>query len=194
MNMNYLVLLILQVAFFALTFSQGFWTCALMMFNITFAGVMAANYATPLANLLVSLYDGLFYFSEFLSMWILFLIFFAITRAITEKLSPVPVRIGGGTREQILDYVFCGWASSIFLAWCAFSFFAAPIGAEGFQNMMRGSAFSASGAIFGGWYVQLPSTLGMGLLGKPFETDKYIESRLKRNAELKTKKGLFDTP
>ncbi|EAQ80367.1 CvpA family protein [Blastopirellula marina] len=195
MDMNFIVLIILVLAFIALTFNQGFWSCALMMFNITFAGVAAFNYSTPLANLLVGLYDGMYYFAEFLSIWVLFLVFFGITRAITDKLSPVPVRIGGGPVEQMTDYLFCGGACCTFLCWCIFTFFSAPLGADGFQAMVGQSGFVRTGGImYAKWYVEFPSKLGMGLLGAPFDAEAYADSRVKRAAELKTKDGLFVTP
>lgn len=195
MNINVVALILLSLAFFALTFQQGFWTCCLMMFNITFAGIMAFNYSAPMANLLIGLYDGLYYFAEFLSIWILFLIFFAISRAITDKLSPVPVRIGGGGRETVLNYLFCVWATNVFLAWCCFTLFSAPIAADGFQTLVSSNAAArGSGMFFGSWYVGAPSYLGMGLLGKGFDVTTYADSRIERNAELKTKDGLFVAP
>ncbi|TWT32896.1 hypothetical protein [Blastopirellula retiformator] len=195
MNMNLLMLGLLELIVFSLTFNQGFWTCALMMFNITFAGVMAFNYAAPLANLLIGMYEPLYYMAEFMSLWVLFLIFFAISRAVTDKLSPVPVRVGGETGETILNYAFSVWVSCMFTIWVCFTLVVAPIAADGFQSMMSPGAVAHTAAFrFGGWYVAAPGKLGMGLLGRPISMTDYMNSRLDRSNELKTKKGVMDVP
>lgn len=195
MNMNLLMLGVLELIVFSLTFNQGFWTCALMMFNITFAGVMAFNYAPLLANLLIGLYEPLYYMAEFMSLWVLFLIFFAICRAVTDKLSPVPVRVGGETGENVLNYLFSFWVSSMFTIFVCFTLISAPIAADGFQDAMAPGAGANTAALrFGGWYITAPSTLGMGLLGKPLNMIDYMDSRLDRSNELKTKKGVMDVP
>ncbi|PQO40087.1 hypothetical protein [Blastopirellula marina] len=195
MDMNFIVLILLALAFIALTFNQGFWTCSLMMFNITFAGIAAFNYSAPLARMLYGVTDRMYYFAEFLVIWVLFLVFFGISRAITDNLSKVPVRIGGGPIEQVMDYAFCGGALCTFMCWCLFTFFSAPVGADGFQTMMGQSGLVRMGGImYAKWYFEVPSNLGMGLLGAPFDAEAYAADRVQRSAELKTKDGLFVSP
>lgn len=71
---------------------EGLWSGIIAMFNLLLAGMMAINLFEPMAAF-ADQYAGTYtYFLDYVSIWLLFLIFFAILRECTVRLSKYRVR------------------------------------------------------------------------------------------------------
>lgn len=85
----------------AMLWTEGLWGNALSMFNAFFAAVIASNLYEPLANFMESQAESLTYFWDFLAMWLIFAVAFAILRTMTDQISQtrvrfrLPVELGG---------------------------------------------------------------------------------------------------
>ncbi len=86
---------------FAMLWTEGLWSNALSMFNAFFSAVIASNLYEPVANFMDGQADSLTYFWDFLALWLVFALSFAILRSITDQISQtrvrfrVPVELGG---------------------------------------------------------------------------------------------------
>lgn len=122
-----LILLLIFAGVAAGCWFQGLWPCAISVVNITFAGMLATNFWEP-ACAYVELNAGseYTYVYDFLLLWFIFAMIYALLRAITNGLSEHRVEfhpyveLGGRT---VLS-TWCGW---VFLCFTVFTLQTAPI-------------------------------------------------------------------
>lgn len=172
----------LLILLFAVAYSQCFWTNFLNSLLVILSSAVAVNYAQLLANLINDQAPDWSGFTEFLCMWLLFIIVFLIAKLICNQLSRFPVRTGKKL-DPIFDWIGCGLLTLVMYSWISFTFFASPVGEEGFNKMMRGSIPYAAGRSYGFVVMQLPSNFGMNLGGQNFDVKDYITKRLDRAAD-----------
>lgn len=176
--------LLIPLIMFAVVWGQCFWSSLITSINIVLASLMAFNYAIPLSNLINEQAPDWSGFTEFLCIWVVFLVVFMILKVITEKISKLPPRMGP-KYDKALDVFGCVLVSTVMWGWIAFTLFAAPIGTDSFAKMKGADGFSPTGAVassYGRGMFQLPSQLGMG--GKPFDLRSAAEARHRRARSL----------
>ena len=66
----FVVVIILLIV--AMTRTEGLWGILLLMINAIFAGLITMNVFEPMANFLDKQSEGLTYFWDFLSLWVIF--------------------------------------------------------------------------------------------------------------------------
>jgi hypothetical protein len=172
--------LLIPLIMFAVVWGQSFWSNLVSSFNIMFASHMAFNYSIPLSNLINDQAPDWSGFTEFLCIWVVFIVVFVILRAITGNISKLPVRFGAKF-DKGWDVYGCFQVSIIMWGWVAFTMLAAPIGTESFGRMKGTQGFTPTASIaasYGRVHFQFPSQLGMG--GRPFDLRTAAEARHKR--------------
>jgi hypothetical protein len=96
---------------------HGLWGNAVTLINLILAMLLATNFFEPVAALADSFLPAATYFWDFVSVWVLFFIFFGVFRAITDMLSSVqvkfimPVEMAG----RSLLAIWCGWLMACFV-------------------------------------------------------------------------------
>ncbi len=87
---------------------EGLWSNALTFINTIFSGLVAWNYFEPLADLLEEQLPSFTYIVDYLSFWLIFAVFFNVSRAATDQISKTkarfrkPVEIAGGAAFAFL--------------------------------------------------------------------------------------------
>jgi hypothetical protein len=127
--MLFLVLFLILALVAAACWFQGLWSNAIIIVNMTFAGLIATNFYEPLSDLFESFDRSFVYLVDLVSFWLIFAISYGILRLITDKLSKtkiefaMPVEMAGRTILSI-------WAGWLFVCLTAFSIQFSPVGAE----------------------------------------------------------------
>jgi len=171
--------LLIPLIMFAVVWGQCFWSNLLSSINITLASLMAFNYSIPLANLINDQAPEWGGFTEFLCIWVVFIIVFVILRAVTSAISKLPPRMGPKF-DKGLDAFGCVMVAFVMWSWAAFTMYSAPIGTEGFKNMLDGGSSPTAlvAQVYGKTVFELPSKLGMG--GREFDFASAANARHKR--------------
>jgi hypothetical protein len=121
-----LVLLLVFALTAGILWLHGLWGNAITLVNMILAMLLATNFFEPVADLAEQYSPAGTYFFDFAALWILFLVFFGVFRAITDALSPegvkfiLPVEIAG----RSLLAIWCGWLMVCFVT---FSLQMAPL-------------------------------------------------------------------
>jgi hypothetical protein len=87
--MLYLLLIVVLAAAIACLWNRGIWGASLTLINIMFAALLAMNFFEPLAQKLGDKNSNMM---DFLCLWGLFAVFFAVFRLATDLVSRVRVR------------------------------------------------------------------------------------------------------
>ena len=131
--MGLLLDLALFVIFFAclgFLYPEGMWGNAVRLVNVLMAALLAVNFWEPLAALLENSVGKSFsYFWDFLSLWLLFLVFFVIFRIATSYASRVKVKFLG-LADRIGSEVFAVCIGLVLIAFTLMSLHTAPLKAE----------------------------------------------------------------
>ena len=177
MLLTVVFVILLPVVIFAVAYGQCFWSNFIKALNIILCSALAFNYAQPLANLINEQAPDWSAFTEFLCMWVLFIVLFLISNSVCNLVSRYPVRMGKQL-DPILDIAGGAVLTAALYGWICFSLFAAPVGEEGFSQMMQSGFTNQVGQAYGRVAIGIPSQLGMG--GKPFDITRWAEKRLQR--------------
>ncbi|MDR1478630.1 MAG: hypothetical protein LBJ00_06775 [Planctomycetaceae bacterium] len=93
--------LALVAALYGMRWREKFWGNILMVFSIFFSVLIAVNWFEPLAHFVTGHSAGMLFISDFLFLWLLFIISLALMNEITRVLSrvnvcfPIPVENAG---------------------------------------------------------------------------------------------------
>ncbi len=127
--MMFLFLLLILAATAAAIWFQGLWNAAVTLVNMILAMAIATSFYEPICTQLEKISNDVksyTYLLDFIVLWVLFAIAFAILRAITDAISKkavefdFPVEVAG---RSVLA-LFCGWVMVCFVA---FSLQMAPL-------------------------------------------------------------------
>lgn len=125
--MFFLFLFLIFLITAAAIWFQGLWNIAITLINMILAMLIATNFFEPVASLVEGFAGSVTYLLDFLVLWVLFAITFAVLRAFTDMLSRravkfnLPVEMAG---RSILA-IWCGYLMVCFVA---FSMQMAPLG------------------------------------------------------------------
>jgi colicin V production protein len=131
-----LLLLVVFFAVLAMTFREGMWGNAIMLFNVMTAAMLATNYFETLANWIERKDWGRSYvfLLDFLSLWAIFSVVLVVLRLATDKISRVKVRFKMPV-EWSGGIFFSLWVAWLMVCFTAFSFHTAPLA----RNFLFGS-------------------------------------------------------
>ncbi|QDU29692.1 Colicin V production protein [Anatilimnocola aggregata] len=110
MLMTMLLVFILVLTAGTLWF-HGLWSNGITLINLLLAMLLATNFYEPVATFAYDMSPAATYFWDFVSVWVLFFIFFGAFRGITDSLSKqqvkfiLPVEMAGRT----ILALWCGW-------------------------------------------------------------------------------------
>ena len=100
----------------SMLFPDGFWSNTLAFFNVLFAAMLATNYFEPLADFLESKAPSFTYIWDFLSLWLIFALAYAILSSISLAISKhrvrfkLPLEMGGRVAmAALIAAVVCGF-------------------------------------------------------------------------------------
>lgn len=129
-----ILLFVVMFVVLAMMWPEGFWSNALTLVNVVFAGTIACNYFEPLADYFDSQMPSLTYAWDFIALWAVFSFSFLILRTVAEQTSQhkvrfrLPVEMTG----RILASLLTGW---VFICFITFSLHIAPLA----RSPLRGS-------------------------------------------------------
>jgi hypothetical protein len=128
--MMFLLLFLAFAGVAAALWVQGFWSAAVSFVNLLLAAMIATTFFEPISTMAETYGAGSFTFLlDFVIVWVLFFVAFAILRAITDALSQtqvkfdLPVEMAGRSVFAVLS----GWLFACFLA---FTLQMAPLNSE----------------------------------------------------------------
>jgi len=145
-----LFLLAIMGAVFALLWNQGMWSSIIALVNTVFAAMMATNYFEPVARWLEGLAPTYTYLWDFLALWLLFALFFGLSRLATDFASRFRVRslkfaeLGGA----ILSPRWTGWTLVCFTC---FTLHTAPLPRSPFGGAFQPTATASNALVSPGW-------------------------------------------
>ncbi len=135
-----LVLIFLIVA--AAAWFQGLWNSVVTLINLFLAMMLAFNYFEPLADL-IDAQDGSYtYLVDFLVLWGLFVLSFALLRVMSDLLSRKRVAFEFWT-ETVGRSLLAIWIAWLFVGFVCASLHTAPLGTHplGFQKTVTSGNF-----------------------------------------------------
>ena len=128
-------LVVVFMASVAMLTNEGIWNNIITLVNVILAALLATSLFEPVADWLDSLQPTLTYFWDFLALWSLFAIFFAVFRIATDMLSKTRVRY-----KSIIDRIGGGilaiWIGWVLISFTAMSLHTSPLR----QNFFLGSS------------------------------------------------------
>lgn len=135
------------IVIFLLAFNggEGFWSNLIMFVNVFFAGLVATNYFEPLASWLTNQWISLAMFSDYISFWLLFILFYGLMAGMTATASTVKVKTISAV-DKGLGYLFSVATGWLLICMVSASMHFAPLGRD---------------IMFGGFRPEDPSFLGM---------------------------------
>jgi hypothetical protein len=127
-----LILLLIFLGAVAGCWFQGLWSCAMNLVNLIFAGLITMHFWEPVCAYLEANAGPEYTFVyDFMVLWILFSISYALLRAVGQSLSPhrVEFHLYVELAGRSVLALMCGW---VFLCFTTFTLQTAPIPAEPF--------------------------------------------------------------
>lgn len=108
-----IVILILVIA---MLFTDGLWSNTIALINVVLSALLATNYFEPLADFLESKAESFTYLWDFISLWLLFFLIYAVLSSLTQAISKhrvrfkMPLEVGGRiTMAALTALVICGF-------------------------------------------------------------------------------------
>jgi hypothetical protein len=100
----------------AMLFPEGLWSNTIGLINVVFSALLATNYFEPLAGFLESNAKSFTYIWDFVALWLLFFLSYAILSTITQTISThrvrfkMPLEMGGRfVMAALIAAVICGF-------------------------------------------------------------------------------------
>jgi uncharacterized membrane protein required for colicin V production len=121
-----LLLLVIFACCVAFSVQNGLWGNALMLINAVMAALLAVNYFEPLAGWFESFNSSYTYLTDFLAMWLVFVVAITILRVLTDKLSTVKVKFRQPF-DQIGGVLFGCWLGWVMVCFTLMSLHTAPL-------------------------------------------------------------------
>ena len=120
----FILMLVILGATIAFSVRDGIWTNLIRLFNLIFSGLIATTYFETLAGTLEGFAPTYTYLLDFLSIWLVFIVVYAILRELTNRLSLVKVwfpaiidKWGGVALSIVLGFTMLSFSVSL---QCAF--------------------------------------------------------------------------
>jgi hypothetical protein len=124
----------------ATLYAEGMWSNAVRLINVVTAALLAVNFFEPAARWAESSMPSYKYMCDFLALWVLFAICFAIFQQLTNQVSKVRVRFLN-VADRIGSSVFALWIGWVMVCFTMMTLHTAPLGREflfgGFQAEER---------------------------------------------------------
>ena len=111
-----IILAIILLACVASLFGDGLWSNAIRLVNVILAALLSMNYFEPLATYFDSQMPSYTFMWDFLSLWLLFVIFSIILKVLTDSISHVKVKF-----LKIVDQIG-GLVLSFWIGWVMICF------------------------------------------------------------------------
>jgi hypothetical protein len=173
-----IILIVICFIVIAMMWTEGLWTNALSLFNVTLAGIVASAWFEPFADTLEDSLPGFTYILDYLSFWMIFAIGFNVFRAVTDAISKFKVRFRKPI-EPIGTIIFALLTSWVMVCIFTASLHIAPLGLSPFKG---GFAKEPNSPCFFGlspdkyWWAFVHSrSLGALSSGTPFdETGEFV--------------------
>lgn len=146
--MFFLLFLIFAITVAALWF-HGTWNNCVTLINMTLAMMIATNYYEPLAAVLEGFDASFTYLLDFVVIWILFGVTFAILRLLTDTLSPNRVKFIMPV-EMALRSITAIWAGWLMICFVGFTLHFAPLNSESPGGALASKPSEMSP--FGAWH------------------------------------------
>ncbi|MEM7311608.1 MAG: CvpA family protein [Planctomycetota bacterium] len=128
-----IILIVICFIVIAMMWTEGMWTNALSLCNVTLAGIVASSWFEPLAELIEDSLPNFTYVVDYLSFWLIFALSFNVFRAITDQISKFKVRFRKPI-EPIGTVVFAVLTSWVMVCIFTASLHIAPLGLSPFKG------------------------------------------------------------
>jgi len=128
-----LIVILLLILIPAATWWFGLWNNFLTLINVLIAALIASSYYETVGGSLAGELRDYAKITDFLAVWILFVVSFIVCRMVTEILSSHKMEFDIVT-EMIGRSVLSVWIACVFIAFTLFSFHMAPWHPDAFQK------------------------------------------------------------
>jgi len=158
--------ILLLVVFFitvAMLWNEGMWNNALSLLHAILAALVATNGWEPLADFLTEQLPDYTYVWDFLSLWGIFFLTYAILRATGEQLSRHRVKFKLPV-EQTGRILFAAWTGWVMVCFTMFTLHTAPIAKNAFRGGLKHQVGEQNFFGFG------PDLLWLGLMQSSSQT------------------------
>jgi uncharacterized membrane protein required for colicin V production len=137
-----IILCVIMLACVASLFNDGLWSNAVRLIYVIFASLLAMNFFEPLAGYLEKQMPSYTFVWDFLSLWLLFVIFAIVLKLLTDKISHVKVKFLKIV-DQIGGLVFSVWIGWVMVCFTLATLHAAPLSRQfaGFATEMDQKMF-----------------------------------------------------
>ena len=126
-----IILVFLLIA--AATWFVGFWNNVLTLVNLLLSGLIASSFYENLAVAIDDAAPSYQLLSEFIAVWLIFILSFVVIRALTELLSFYRLKFDPVT--EILGRTMLSlWIAGVFVFFMTFTFHLAPLPPHAFQQ------------------------------------------------------------
>lgn len=124
----YIAIIVLIAALLA---PSGLWGNVLNLVNVVTAALLATNFFEPVSSWLTRKMPSFMFIADIFVLWILFAIFTAAMRALTELVSKYKLRFPPLV-ERVGNYAVGAWVGWVFVCFLSMSLITAPLGREQF--------------------------------------------------------------
>jgi uncharacterized membrane protein required for colicin V production len=121
-----LLIFLILVGCFAMLYTEGMWSNAIRLINVTTAALLAVNFYEPSARWLDGWSPSYTYVWDFLSLWGLFALFMMIFREVTDRVSKVNVRFLK-LADRIGSTFFALWVGWVMVCFTMVTLHTAPL-------------------------------------------------------------------
>lgn len=187
------VLSFIFFAIFASLYLESFWSNAITLINVTLAALLAMSFFEPVAALIDRQLPSFTYMWDYLSLWLLFTIFFAILRLCTDFASRNRVKFK--LPIDVAGRVLCSAAVAlVMVSFIMTSFHVAPLPPSPFSG---GFANNPEGFGLDKAFLKLTQTASAGALSSSNQFDpdgEFIRKYRQRRKNLDSIPDSLRTP
>lgn len=136
---------------------DGFWNATITLVNVLFSAMIATNYFEPLAAWLDSVLPSFTYFMDYIAIWGLFLLTYALLRFTTGKLSErrvkfnMPIEMAGRTIVAV-------WVSWVMVCFSCATLHVAPLPRTAFRGSFESQPMAAN------FFATAPDRMWLGFM------------------------------
>jgi len=131
-----LLLLLLMAACLGFLSQEGIWSNAIRLINVVTAALLATNFFEPVAEGLRSFLPRHDAYLDFVSLWVLFSVFMAVMRVVTDLASRAKMRFPPIV-DRIGSPILAAWIGWVMICFTMMTFHTAPLPGQFFHGSFR---------------------------------------------------------
>ena len=134
--MIYLLALVIFFGVIASTWWMGLWSNLITLINFLLSAMLASSFYEPVASRFEDYLPTYTYVSDFIGVWVIFILSFLILRTVTDFLSKVRLRFDNVT-ELVGRSILSIWLAGCFVCFSFFTLHMAPLPPNAYQENVK---------------------------------------------------------